>query len=392
MQYTALLSTPRRSIAAFLLLTVVSWSLGLPTFINKARAASLDNVSDLLSDSGLLAPSDHTITFTTDQAILGGETVTVTFPAGFDTATIAVTDVDVTNGGAEVTMVDGLAPGDNEWGFEMAADVLTLELGALETVPAATIVVIEIGNHATAGGAGADNQITNPAANGSNVIAIATTNATTDSADTRVYIVEHVLVTAEVETIFDFEVNALTTGAGNSVNGETITLTSTPTTLAFGVLTPDSAEVMAQELRVKTNANYGFVVTAQADTHLVSATGADINPFKDDSNLAVPAAWTQPLATIDTDTTYGHEGITSEDANLNANEFGDQLFAGDFVDAPRQVFSHTGPVTYSGVYGDPEYAANIATTRVGYKVEISALQEAADDYTQTIRYVATPTF
>jgi hypothetical protein len=31
-------------------------------------------------------------------------------------------------------------------------------------------------------------------------------------------------------------------------------------------------------------------------------------------------------------------------------------------------------------------------TEVGYKIEITPLQEAADDYTTTLTYIATPTF
>ena len=33
-----------------------------------------------------------------------------------------------------------------------------------------------------------------------------------------------------------------------------------------------------------------------------------------------------------------------------------------------------------------------STAQIGYQVEISALQEASDDYSTTLRYVVTPTF
>ena len=36
--------------------------------------------------------------------------------------------------------------------------------------------------------------------------------------------------------------------------------------------------------------------------------------------------------------------------------------------------------------------ANIGLTRVGYKIQIGALQEAANDYSNRITYVCTPTF
>ena len=46
--------------------------------------------------------------------------------------------------------------------------------------------------------------------------------------------------------------------------------------------------------------------------------------------------------------------------------------------------SHTGP-TNGTITGE-------GTTKVGFKVQISGLQEAGDDYTARLTYVATPTF
>ena len=386
MQYIAFLRTPTRSVAAFLLLTVISWSIGLPTFIHKARAASLNNVSDLLSDSGLAAVSDHTITFTTDlegAGIAADETITITFPASFNISTSSVDfeDIDLF-AGADLPLA--AAPSGSTWGAVIAGQVLTLTNGDTP-IAAGTAVTIEIGNHASFGSQG-NAQITNPSANGSYVIAIAGTQGDNDTADTRVYIVEHVLVTAEVETIFDFEVAAVVDT--ETVNGSAIDITSTPTALAFGVLVPNASTTMAQDLRVKTNARNGFVVTVQADGNLESATGADIDTFIDDDGTAIPTGWVVPTATIDDESSYGHEGITSEDDINVDGPFGAMQYAGNFVTAPRPVFSHNGPVTWT----NPTDSPDIATTRVGYTIEISALQEAADDYTQTLRYVATPTF
>jgi hypothetical protein len=52
--------------------------------------------------------------------------------------------------------------------------------------------------------------------------------------------------------------------------------------------------------------------------------------------------------------------------------------------SPVEVFKHNGPA--DGTTQD------IGKARVGYKVEISALQEAGSDYTATLTYVATPVF
>ena len=141
---------------------------------------------------------------------------------------------------------------------------------------------------------------------------------------------------------------------------------------------------MAQDLAVATNASNGFVVTVFADQTLTSGSGADINPFIDDAATAVPAAWQSPAGTSGTDTTYGHWGVTSEDSDLNTDEFGTALYAGNFIGTPRQVFSHGGPADGS--------TADEGATRVGYQVEINALQEAGTDYQAVLTYVATPTF
>jgi len=381
MNYIALLSTPRRSIATFLLLTLISWSLGLPTFIHSARAVSLDVVSDLLSTTATSTAANHTITFTTPTGIAVDETIAITFDAGFNMNGVAFGDIDLTDDGADLTLA--AAAGAGTWGADVSGQVLTLTNSNDTAVVAGSIMVVEIGLNASFPGAG-DTQIVNPATAGSKLIAIAGTMV--DSADTRVFILSDVLVTAEVETIFEFEVAGV--ADTETVNGSAVDVTSTPEQLAFGVLEPNASSTMAQDLRVKTNANYGFVVTVQADGALRSDTGADINSFIDDGETADPVPWQGPAATIDTDTTYGHEGVTSEDDINVGGAFGSMEYAGNFITNPRPIFSHTGPVTWTNPGDNPD----IATTRVGYTIEISPLQEAADDYSQTLWYVATPTF
>jgi hypothetical protein len=66
---------------------------------------------------------------------------------------------------------------------------------------------------------------------------------------------------------------------------------------------------------------------------------------------------------------------------------GDEFGANEFIGVsttPRAIFAHDGPA--DGITTD------VGSTTVAYKVEITALQEAADDYTATLTYIATPTF
>jgi hypothetical protein len=75
--------------------------------------------------------------------------------------------------------------------------------------------------------------------------------------------------------------------------------------------------------------------------------------------------------------------VTSDDADEGGGEFTGSLYAGN-IDQPRQVFSHNGPS--NGVAQDKGVA------HVLYSVQIGSLQEAGNDYTNTLTYVATPTF
>ena len=140
---------------------------------------------------------------------------------------------------------------------------------------------------------------------------------------------------------------------------------------------------MGQNLAVTTNARNGFVVTVEQDQNLLSSTGADIDGFIDGAYTNTPAAWVAPTNNISNENTWGHWGLTSEDSNLNSDEFGSALFVAA-SSTPRQVFSHTGPSDGT--------TADIGTTDVGYAIQITPLQEAGDDYSTVLTYIATPTF
>jgi hypothetical protein len=83
--------------------------------------------------------------------------------------------------------------------------------------------------------------------------------------------------------------------------------------------------------------------------------------------------------------TWGHWGLTSDDTSLLGA--GIDFAANQWVAAsttPRAVMAHNGPA--DGV------TDNIGAAQVGYQIQITALQEAGDDYSTTLTYIATPTF
>jgi hypothetical protein len=351
-----------RVVAMLVACAVVLWSVGVYT---TAQAANLTFISNTLTDSGPSVTSGHFIEFTipTGSTLANTDDIAITFPAGFT----GVSGMSV--GNLTVTVNAGA---DTATNFTAVGQVVTFD-GIDATAGQVVRIVI------------ADTVVTNPATVQSYEFLVELTNATTDTGRTRVAIVDYVTVTAVVNTIFDFVVAGLATST--SINGETTTGASTVTEIPFGTLAANTEYSIGQELTVQTNARNGFVVTVQQDGNLQSSTGADIDGFIDGAYTNTPAAWVAPSNSLLLENTWGHWGMTSNDSNLNSNEFnvgtgGDRWVAASTT--PRAIFSHGGPS--DGTTQD------VGLARVAYQVQISPLQEAGDDYITTLMYIATPTF
>lgn len=363
-----------RVVAMLVAAAVLAVSVG---FYNTAGAANLFQVSNTLSDSDVSSLSNHTIRFTmaTSSAGVGAtQTITVTFPAGFNMGSVAFGDIDFSINGVDQTLA--AAPAGATWGAAVSGQVLTLTSGT-GVVSAGQTVVIEVGTNATFGTTGT-NRVTNPTA-GSYEFYV--TAGTVDTGRTRVAILDNVDVTAVVNTSFTFTVTGLATST--AVNGTSTTGSTTATAIPFGVLTAGEPKTLAQRLNVTTNARNGFVVTVEQDQNLLSSTGADIDGFANGTYTNTPTVWSSPTNNISNENTWGHWGLTSEDSDLNGDEFGSVLFVAAST-TPRQIFSHNGPSDGT--------TADIGETDIGYQIQISPLQEAGDDYSTILTYIATPTF
>lgn len=368
--------------AAVATLAIILWSVGVPSF-RFAEAANVLSYSDTLSDSAPAASANHTLTYVTSAGVAAGETITLTFDAGFlNIGSLVAQDLDLNVGGVEQSLIDGAASGA-DWNVTAAGSVIDITSGT-STIGAGATVTIRIGTNAVSGGTGT-NQITNPGV-GSHGIDLA--SGSTDTGDTLVAIVNTVTVSASVVTVFNFTVLGVNTGL--NVNGDTTTATTTSTAIPFGVLVADTAETAAQDLQVSTNAANGFVVTVQTDQQLRSSTLAEIDGFVDGSYTTTPTLWDSPAQTLGNPATYGHWGITTDDDTITSSLTDDFDVGGSgrlYVSAsttPVEVFRHNSPTNGSN--------QGVGITRVGYTVEVSALQEAANDYTATLTYVATPVF
>jgi len=362
-------------------LSVLIWSTGLPTLFRYAEAASITSASDTLSNSAPSALSNHTIAFTTPNGMATGQTIELTFPGTFTLGLLDEDDVDIVVNGTTATTAASAAA--NTWGVATTSTTVTFTTPTNGGVASATPIIIRIGLNAVDFGTG-NAQITNPAATTSYAIDIGGTMP--DSGQVRVAIVDQVTVSASVDTSLTFTVSGV--NSSSTVNGSPTTTiaTTTPTTLPFGTLPAGVSRTLAHDLAVTTNATNGYTVTVEQTGDLQSTTGATIDGFIDGADTFTPVAWQGPATLIANPDTYGHWGLTSNDGTTTRaapDEFGsDEWSSGSTT--PIVIMGHTGPA--DGV------TAGVGAARIGYQVQISALQEAGDDYTTTLRYIVTPTF
>lgn len=363
----------REQVSLLLVLSVAFMSMAGVLSPRSSEAAALTVISAVVTDSAPGVDTDYALAWNSDAAVAAGETIKIQFDPendAFNLSSLVDGDINLTNmtlvgacsggPGDEVTVaIDNTAPDEN----------VTFTVCAGHTVPAGTTTVAFVNEH-----------IGNPAGIGSYQIFISGTQA--NSGATEVAIVEPLTLSAAVDTSLTFTITGIATST--VVNGETTTGSTSPSVIEFGRLVANTPKVMAQQLAVSTNARQGFTVTVQQSQNLQSPSGADIDMFIHGNANVTPTGWVSPVPIITNENTFGHYGVTSEDADLNGDEFGSQLFAGNFATTSRVIFAHTGPADGA--------TPNIGLTRVAYKIEISPLQEAGNDYSNRFTYVCTPLF
>ncbi|MCA9358200.1 hypothetical protein KC902_02980 [Candidatus Kaiserbacteria bacterium] len=359
----------QRVVATLVAGATLLWSIGAYA---TAQAANLTNVSDTLSDSDLSVAAGHTFAFTipTGSTLNAASDFTITFPSGPGSGFTGVAASVI--GDFSATVAGGSVAIDN---FDSTGQVVTLSFDTTANAGEEVVVALNSG------------VVTNPDTAGSAEFVIATPS---DTGRTRVALIDNVLVTAIVQTSFDFTITGLATST--AINGTSTTGSTSATEIPFGVLTAGEIKTMAQRLNVTTNAIQGFVVTVEQDSNLQSSTGADIDGFADGGYDDTPAVWASPSNTLGNENTYGHWGLTSSDNDLQGA--GSDFGVDEWVSAsttPRAVMAHNS--VSDGVFGNDDASGDdIGQTVVGYQIEITPLQEAADDYNTTLTYIATPTF
>ena len=376
-------------LALVLGIAVLLWATGAPMFLNyaHAKAANLSSVSDILTNSNNSTYSGHTIQYTNSTSTLAGQTINIqldpdthAFTEIGDAATSTHFSLSFFFGGATTTIpILGACAGTSTTLAETGnTGNLTFTICTGTNIPGNAVITFAMATSAQL--------FINPPGTGSYRVTIGGTQL--NSGETRVAILPNVTLTAAIATIFTFTV----TGDATStvINHATTTATATATALPFGTLVSGTTTTLGQHLVVTTNARNGFVVTVQANQPPTSGSGAIINSFEDGATTTAPQPWALPQGILNQYNTYSHFGLTSNAASSSpvissiwANATSTK-YMGAFITSPLDVFDWNGPSDGT--------TQNVGMADVAYSISISPLQAAGNDYTNTLTYVATPTF
>ncbi len=356
-----------------------------------ALAVRPDSLKDVITDSRPSTAANHTITL--DQSTSGdfsvGDTLVLTFAAAFDTSGFASTDAldyDITVNGTEETIVDSTdaCAGDTIEITTVAADVFTFTAcGAFGGEAAGTVIVIEIGTHATSGGTG-NTQITNSSA-GTYNLAVDTTDE--DSQDTIIVTTTAITISATIDETLTNTVAAVVSGSCTTTGGTTIT--STASTIPYATISTETFYDICQQLTVATNAAGGYTVTV----YTVAGLDAGANAFAVGScdgggcTLTTPNTWataTNNGYAICMDDSTGDAAAT---ANAGWDTAAEQCGgAGQKYELVADLSGSQAPSTImSSAVGVTDVAL------VGWRLSADGAQ-AAGAYTGTVDYITTGTF
>lgn len=199
--------------------------VGSTMFFSMAHAAtSLTSLSDILSREQVSVAADHDIRFTVATGLSDtAQTITVTFPGGFTTSTIASGDINLYYGSSSAQVngscassctnaTIGASAGSAIWGAAMSSGVLTL---TYPTSGGTAIVANDYARILIGTAVSGTHQITNPSGAGSTIIGVATSVGDTGQIGVYTLTSDQVGVTATVDPTLSFTISTSTIGFGH---------------------------------------------------------------------------------------------------------------------------------------------------------------------------------
>lgn len=311
------------NVVMFLLLFFIAYTPGV-------HAAVVSSPKDTLTREKISTAADHTIQFVTPTGIVNGNTVTLTFEAGFNIASVVTGDVTVE--GAAVTSASP------------SGQVLTITCGSSNVVAASGTADIVISN----------GHITNPGSAGDYTITIGGTFGDTGVIAIPIVTDDQIAVTGDI--------------------GFSITFSLSTTTCSLGTLTTGAVGSCGPfTYTVGTTAAGGYTVTVQDE-------GSGSNPglYKSATPTHLVASSTATLAA-------GTEGYGIQGA-VNS---GSQTIAAVYLKTSNDVGGLNRTATTISSYTSATSSNHV--TNVTAKAAIAA-GTYAGSYADTLTFLATGNF
>ena len=252
-----------------MLITALITPLVLGVSINNVQASLLTSVSDVMSRTKALIPSNHEIKFVTPPGggVKAGETVNYTFPVGFTLGSVDFPDIDFASGSSNncltATFTEktlGPVAFTSTWGGSVSGQTITITSGT-SVIAADTCIRLRVGTNAVIGGTGV-NQVTNAIAGNDYVLLVAGTFSDVGSMALSIVADDQVAVTANVLPTFSFIMSGLS--------------------CELGVLSPTDIKTCNYDITTSTNAHNGYTTTIVEDGNLRTTDGgSDINDVVD---------------------------------------------------------------------------------------------------------------
>ncbi len=351
---------------SLVILLVVSMNIG-PL---EAQAASATQMSDVMSRLKASTASNHEIKFVTPTGVAAGQTIILTFSAGFTNVTnIAFGDIDFAqnsggtcSAGSWTDKTLASSPSGATWGADGdSATTVTITSGT-DTVPAGRCVRILIGTNASVGATGS-NQISNGAIGSADTIAISGTFGDTGTMAVDIITNDQITISATVDPTITFTL--IDASASDNAIGFG-TLTTGAARYANAASTGSASDISAVTMTVATNASSGYVLSYLGDTLKSGSDSIAVATISGDADGTPGSA---QFATGYT--TNGSSTITAgyENASNNWNYV---------ANTTTTIVSRTTPTSTETIGG--HYLANIAGNT------------PAGAYSTTVTYIATGTF
>ena len=403
MHQPSLVRAVRRAVsltAAAVVLVLSSAYVLAPSF-----GAEVTNRKDTLSTSAPGADANHELVFTIQDTWSAGETLILQVdPTGdaFNLSGLVAADFDVLDDGTNQPVVGtcGAATNDISVSVNTTTDEITFTRCTGEAdITSGSVVTIRIGTNAVNDGTGS-NQINNPAkvaaAGTADIYTIRIAGDFGGSGDILVAIQDQVTVSVTVDESLTFTIAGETTGSNcafgtDDGTGTTVTSGVTATAIPFGTVSTEAFYKACQNVSLSTNASGGFTLTGEENTNLRTSGGTNIPDSTCDASSCTES-------TFGTWATATNNGLAHSCRNVtgtacasgydSSGAFRYRQFACRGSDA--QCDPGTGGETAQTIMSSSGPTSTV-TGRIHYKLSVDGSQ-AAGAYTNTVTYIATPTF